>query len=611
MVKLSDALRGAADKAPLDGITVDASRTARRVSRSRGLRGASNGLLGAGAVALVAVAVVGPGSALTSGRDSSASTAGVAESAGGGSDAMLDGGLAMDTSLAWGLCGSPLPAMPEIALPFGLTATLPSPEAVDGVLAATATLTTVEDGAFETFGVDGVVLWDGIVVATLDGDPATAPVREVQTVTLSTGADAVTELSIPLENCWDGAALPAGSYQLVLTQELWAAAVVDQEPPVDPAASPEPAATEPASELSSVAPMPSTTDGDDAVGAPDAAVSSGEDTSSSTIAAGASTRVVAPAVDFAVPGDAVADPFAAYLGTEPGPEPTEPSVVVPGSDSALDAATARDQYLAGLTGAWDMAPGTQRWLATADGLGTVPSTWWGCGVEGDGRFPGQSSVMNLLAVDVVAPPSIDVSHGWVVEGNPEVRVSLTNTSAWDLTQFWGADSVNLLLVRDGRVVAEGYPVSPNPYSMGPAVMMDGVAAEGAASSSLSSMVIAPDGGVPVLPAGATVTAEFLWRDVNACWTDGEWSGVQPGTYTLLAMHGVSAPGDPVAAVTGGGVGVEPFVDEPTVLDGNGGGSTLIDPRSGSGTDVTIAPAPDAYDWFELQVWTSLGTITVR
>lgn len=661
MVKLSDALRGAADKAPLDGMSIDGGTAVRRASRSRALHAGANGLLGAGAVALIAVGVIGPGSALGSraSEDSAATAESAADAAGGDMSAGVpeaDGGLAAGSMPAWGLCGTELPPMPEIAGPFGLSAELPSGEAADGTLDVVATLTSSEGGVFETFGVDGVVLWDGIVVATLGSSADDA--AEIRELELAAGDEDMTELSVPLENCWDGEALPAGKYELVLTQELWPSdMVVVEEPPVAEEPPVEPT-VEPAPEPDVDEPSAAVDQGgtDDAVD-PDQAVTSGpvdaadgtatadatSTDSSGMLAADAFTRVYSNAVGFAVPGDPVDDPFAAYLGSarEPLPGPTEPAPADPISDSALDAATARDLYLAGLTGAWDMAPGTQRWLATSDGLGQVPTAWWGCGYEGDGRFPSRSAELDLLDVAVTAPRSIDVSYGWIVEGNPTVDVTLTNTSAWDLTQFWGMQGANLVLVRDGRVVAEGYPVDP--YQNTRAWAMDSLAVmeeQGAdtlgdaavSEPALGTAMIAPDWGGAFLGAGESVSGTYLWRDVNGCWTESGQTELQPGTYTVLAMHQLSLPGtEPV----------EPMYDEGTDLgsmerDATDGGIVVTEPDTGWGaapggttdgstgstgagegaigiaeTDIAIAPAPGSYDWFELQVWTSLGALTVR
>ncbi|WP_296666221.1 hypothetical protein, partial [Demequina sp.] len=140
MVKLSDALRGAADRAPLDGISVNGHRAARRAATQRGLRTGAGGVLGAGMVAVLAFGVIGP-------RGLSA-----AEDSGRNADATMDGGagaeaLAPDVAagswLPWGLCGYELPALEPAAGPVALTATLPKAETDGDSLVASVTTTVV------------------------------------------------------------------------------------------------------------------------------------------------------------------------------------------------------------------------------------------------------------------------------------------------------------------------------------------------------------------------------------------------------------------------------------------------------------------------------------
>ena len=61
MTRLSDLLRGAADRAPVGDAAVSLSRTTRRVRTQRGVRGLGNGVAGMGAFALVIFGVVQPG----------------------------------------------------------------------------------------------------------------------------------------------------------------------------------------------------------------------------------------------------------------------------------------------------------------------------------------------------------------------------------------------------------------------------------------------------------------------------------------------------------------------------------------------------------------------
>src|SRR5690606_32958322 len=58
-MKMSDALRAAAETAPVDDVHVSASAAARRVKRSRAVRAGANGIAGVGAAGLVVAGVMG------------------------------------------------------------------------------------------------------------------------------------------------------------------------------------------------------------------------------------------------------------------------------------------------------------------------------------------------------------------------------------------------------------------------------------------------------------------------------------------------------------------------------------------------------------------------
>lgn len=660
MVKLSDALRGAADRAPLDGVHIDGTRATRGAARRRGLRAGANGLLGTGAVALIAVGVMGPGSAL-GGADGAGARNGTQVTA--ESDVSAREALAPDlaggSSLAWGLCGTELPA-PIDGAQVDAVATLTGEVApgtqADASLTVATTVTGGVDGTFETFGIDGVVLWNGIVVATLDGNPATAKAREVGTVTLVAGESVTGDVTAVLENCWDGAVLPAADYDLVLTQQFFATATqpggegsgeASIEPGSDPGLSPEPVPDElvptaPADDQS-VAEEPA---GDTSVTDEPAGDGVSEPSTGSAVAgAGTEFRVVSAPIAFTVPGDAVDNPFAAYLSPEPtappvpeptggptSPDPTDPTdPITPGlGTGVLDAATARGLYQDGLRGAWDMAAGSQRWLMANSSAGAAGITWFGCAYDGssDGRFPAKSAVVDLLDVTVSAPGSIGVSYGWVVDNNPRVQSTVTNTSAWDLPTFWGKGSVQLVLVKDGRAVAEAWPVDPNQYgvayatdvAMGAPGAMSAQASDGttSAASSAISIAPAPDQG---LASGDSASGTYLWRDLNGCWNGSGQAAVTPGTYTLLAMHQLSvsgastgwaqsddATGDlSVDGTFGGGLGFGGLAEARLYPElGEATESTLVEEP-----DRAIAPPVDMADWAEFQVWTSLGRVTVR
>ncbi|WP_062521836.1 hypothetical protein [Demequina silvatica] len=613
-MKLSDALRGAADRAPLDGLAVDTGRAARRAATQRGLRTGATGVLAGGMVVVVGFGVSGVTGA---GTFSSADDAGAEESAAVAEDSagdargdgeMAAGGGAAASSIAWGLCGDTLPDLSDVRAPVSLATALDE-SVVAGAdapaeLTGTVTATVLVPGAYEGFSTDVVVLWDGIVVGvgSADGLPGGAVSSEGPVaIDLVEGEQPATAVSVPVVNCWDGEPLPAGEYSVVSSVELWQAPEVAED--------------------------------------------------GSAVASSAGARAVSEPAAFTVTGDAVDDPFGAYLGTTDPPtdptiepdEPVEPKPDGTPSDAkptvnpaALDTDTARDLYRDGLAGAWDMAAGTQRWLVSGDSTGDLRSGWFGCAWEGDGAFPSRSSAMGLMDVAVDAPASIDVSYGWVVDGNPAVSSRVTNASAWDLDEFWDAGSLQLALVRDGRVVAEAYPVDPHLQGVvayggvaEPAIAED-KAAEGAAGA--AEMTIAPypypEGG---LERGATVSTELLWRDVNGCWDNAGQAEVEPGTYTLLAMHYLTVGGD-VMWTGDGAEGTEgssgSLGDLRGTLDDATDGPSLVAPETGTlgggtsregelgeatagGSDAAMPPADGAYDMVDFQVWTSLGTITVR
>ncbi|WP_062530054.1 hypothetical protein [Demequina rhizosphaerae] len=644
-MKLSDALRGAADRAPLDGLAVDTRRAQRRVTTQRGLRTGSGGVLAGGMVVVLGFGISGAvgGSAATSGDDAGRDeAAAVTEESAGGADGEMDGAMADSSALAWGLCGQELPSLESTDAPVELDATIAGEPAVGEELPVTVTSSVVADGTFATFGIDGVVLWDGVVVGTLGSDGVAA----AEVADLAAGDSSVADLAVPLVNCWDGEPLPATKYELVLTQEFYETAVTDEPPVVEPVEPTDPVSPEAVESEEPGGPEESAgsgeaTDGDTGAGGDtgaagdtggtadtggtvddDATVTNDDDESAMIAAGGPALRAIAPAVGFAIAGDPVDDPFAEYLRVdEPEPMPTVPDDEPTVNEDALDADTARGLYRDGLAGAWDMAAGTQRWIVSGDSTGALAASWFGCAWEGDGAFPARSAEMDLLDVAVAAPAAIDVSYGWIVDGNPAVTSRVANASAWDLDGFWDAGSVQLALVRDGRVVAEAYPVNPYQYR-------DVAIAESLDGAEDASIAIEPygysDGG---LGRGESVETRLLWRDVNGCWGESGQATVEPGTYTLLAMHYLSV---------GGGYAVMwDSADEDLLLEeearagdlggtlGDDDGPLLLEPDStdageavtgGGSTGSAIAPAPDGatvYDAVDFQVWTSLGTLTVR
>ncbi|MCB2412842.1 hypothetical protein LGT39_08285 [Demequina sp. TTPB684] len=569
MTRLSDHLRGLADRAPVADSTISVDVASRRIHRQRRLRAGANAAAGLGAAAVIAVAAVNPGA----GGNDLAADAAAPDIAGGASD----GAMATEdqaTRLAWGLCGSyPLEELVAVD-PVNSLTLRGAPEEATGGAAITldATLMPASSGEVETFGPQALVLWNGMVVASGATEAVDAAV-----LSLTAGEAIEQSVAIDLVDCWEGAPLPGGKYQVIAVQELYSALAEEpalpEEPVTEPGTEPgtiEPANTEPAS--------------------PDTPVDDGTVTSGGLAADAVDyVRVVSTPVDFAVAGDVPDDPFGQYQ-----PKPVEP-VELP--DDALTPAAARAEFAARATMTpWAMQKGSQRVVKVNDSLEDNPDTAWernffGCTWDSTTKstVPATSASWDLLGVTASLPGTIDVSYGWVVEGNPTVELEVTNVSGYTLPGYWGSDpNTALMLVRDGAVVAEGYPVARD---------RDG---------QYSEIDIAQDS---MLSPGETLGGTYLWREVNACSTDGGSAELAPGTYTVVNVQSVYIETGQPYYETFGEEGVpEVAIDTPVARDG---AATAGDGGDAAGSSTSaIAPAPVDYDWLELQVWTSLGTVTV-
>jgi hypothetical protein len=424
---------------------------------------------------------------------------------------------------------------------------------------------------------------------------ASGPVEAVESGVLSLVAGEPIEqtLSAGLLDCWEGAPLPGGTYQVLAAQELYTAVEVTPPPttdptvdpglPVEPTVAPLPpsgAATSgvaPAETAEAVAPEP-------AIDEP--AVEGGLASDAVTF-----IRVVSTPLDFVVAGDVPEDPFGQYQ-----PKPVEP-IDLP--DDVLTPDAARAGYAAHLNStAWAMEAGSQRVLKVNDSADQNSDTAWqqnyfGCAwdVGQNVGFPTTSATWDLLDVSANLPSNIDVSYGWVVEGNPSINLEVTNVSGNTLPGYWGSDpNTTLVLVRDGKVIAEGYPVS--------------------AQRDYSVLETAQDG---MLSPGDSLGGTYLWRDVNGCYNGADQELVGPGVYTVLNVQSIYVDSGRVYYETYADEGVDGGVIEPAL----GTPSIRQDTATSGDADVSpdsprmdIAPAPEDYDWVELQVWTSLGTITV-
>jgi hypothetical protein len=617
MTRLSDLLRSAADRAPVGDAAVSLSRATRRVRAQRGVRGVGNGVAGMGAFALVIFGVVQPGLAndAAATRDAAAPELAPDPASGGAQDSVI----ASDGKwMSWGTCGS----FPLQDYGSGGTDALSIVAAFDGgstpeggtTLDIPVTVTASQDLALTTNGPDAAVLWEGMVVATL-----TASQTE-QALNLAAGDTVESVASLALVDCFAGEPLPASSYQLVVSQAYLNATPAPTptvEPTVEPTVAPTVEPTvEPLPE-----PQPRTTlppDAGDQTGAGagdsgEAGVAPGDVQILPVEPQGWDYRITSEPISFAVAGDPVDNPFADYY-PQPWTPPTQP-------EDMLTPAIARELFDAAATSVgWDMAEGTSRWILP-NGYGDVQTFapepaeqgYFGCSWDGVSglTFPTRSANLDLLSISADAPSRLSISYGWVVDDNPEVTLSVTNTSSYSIPGFYGEPSRSLYLVKDGRVVAEAFPANTDPNGQMLAkgalttdtagVARDAVGDAVQQGAALQKSEVAPDEADSywgLLAPGESVSGTYLWRDVNRCWRDdGSTANLSAGTYTLLAMQSISlqqyGTGAGVGGVTTGGVAVP----QPEVLD------IPVDPAV-----TTVAPVQE--DWLELQAWTSLGTVTI-
>lgn len=610
MTRLSDLLRGAADRAPVGDVSVSLSRATRRVRAQRGVRGVGNGVAGLGAVALIALGVVQPNFAHKSINETSLVGAEAAPQADGAEFSNDSAPAALPRWMAWGECGSfPLQDYGtggadavSIAVDFDDGSILEGGTALD----ISVTVAANDEVDLTTSGPEAVVLWEGMVVAMLAASEAE------QVLALAAGETVQSTASLELVDCFAGEPLPASKYEFVVSQAFF---VNQLEPSPGPSPTPDPSPTpwpEPPSTTwatpdsgAKADPSPTPKPSNDPGPTPDVTASTVPDSDGhETIGdatdvemlpvepSGWDFRVTSEPLGFAVAGDPVDDPFADYF-----PQPWTPPVQ---PDDMLTPSIARGLFDAAVvSGRWDMAEGTSRWIlpsgyGSRETFASTPAeeSYYGCSWDGISglTFPTRSADLGLLAISATAPSRVSLSYGWVVDGNPEVTLSVTNTSSYSIPGFFGEPNRSLYLVKGGRVVAEAYPsnIDPNRQLLrrGPGVVENDAAQDESRSY------------WGLLSPGESVSGTYLWRDVNRCSReDGSASNLSAGTYTLLAMQNLSLQQYSEDASVGGDVGIP----EPALLDRD----TIDDPAIST---ITVAPTQD--DWLELQVWTSLGSVTI-
>ncbi len=220
MTRLSDSLRGLADRAPIEGMGVSTTSATRRIRRGRGMRAAANATAGAGAVAVIVLGAIGPGTNALSSVDAAARPESAAVGDMGGAPAYDE---SASSQLAWGLCGSrPFDdVVPMASDSFTLELGEVGAEAEGGdTITATLTSSVAPNVSLPTpYTADGptyLVLWDGLVVGTGH--------HTLSDSTRQSTSDGLTSWATPIDlvNCWDGSPLPGGGYELVAYQDFYA-----------------------------------------------------------------------------------------------------------------------------------------------------------------------------------------------------------------------------------------------------------------------------------------------------------------------------------------------------------------------------------------------------
>jgi len=551
MTKLADILRALAERAPVDDASVTATLAARRIKRGRRARIAANTTAALGVAAVIALAVIHPDA--VAGVAALGDHGSAQDSSADRYPAMADSG----ASAALGpqaVCGTPLSAGPDPttwtvpsdqtipgATVPGLTLNSPTPGADPG---AVLTLEVASTGSPDVAGqwegdVTAWVMWNGYVVATTQGNPWA-------------DTDAGT-ISLALVNCWDGAALPAGNYDVLVTGHYaHSDSDVTDPAPVEPAAI--------GSGILAPAVVGSASDS--------ATRSESEPAPAATV-----VYVVSNPIELVISGEGPDDPFANYLHDDRDPGGTASTVLSP--------QMARDSYARGITSEpWTMTPGTQRVVlgydSRADGLWTS-NTYFGCSWTSDSgsRFPAESATWPILEVTTVLPRQIEVSYGWVVDGNPRVDVTVTNTSSTTIANIWHEPDTSLVLVKDGVAVAEASLVN----TTAPTAMA---------------------GFAPFTSLGSheNISGTYLWRDIVGCTPSAGRDGIQAGTYTVL--HRQSIDVDDSGYIVNAAA-------EPVPVTGDWGNASSA---ASSSKVVTSAPMTLAPDMVSFAVYTSLGTITI-
>lgn len=483
MTKLSDALRGMADRAPIGDVSISPVAAAQRVKRTRAIRTTANSVVGAGAVAVVALGVILP-------MQNSPQSPTLAEAAGAKEDGPSIASATDGYTMAALVCGDQFVGAPW-TLP--VTASADPDEIVvepETFAELTMRVQAATDLKVEVEPAQAYVLHEGRVV----GVGYAPPMANAMEATAGTSWSS--KVTVEPYNCFDAAALPPGDYQVVLTQLVTAADTIEIIA-VSPGESTEQKGAE---QKGTDAPAPEPK--------PDTAVSDSGETLT-VLPVGSSQLVWTEPVSFTISGEAPDDPFGGYQnGSSQLPS------------DALTPDAARREYELGLTNSpWDMAPGTQRSLVVSDSRDANSYSYMGCGWEGQpARWPTASSTWSPYKVSGTIPSRVSLKYGWVVQDNPVVTLKGENTSPYSLSNIYDVNST-LLLMKNGQPVAEVYLSNLDAYD-----------------TSLDwSGLLSP---------GGKHEGEFLWRDVFGCYDESGYpTEISGGTYTVLHMQSLYLSND--------------------------------------------------------------------
>jgi len=371
----------------------------------------------------------------------------------------------------WGTCGTdPLAAYPAGPTDlFDLTADVDPDTEIDpgSNLEGFVTLTPLADSSVLTRGIDLLFLFDGVVVGSAKSEDI------LQLRDYSEGNPVDLPLSTPAIACDGINPLGPGEYQVVVSMGYTA------------------------------------------------------DVDGRSNESGASPRVTAEPVPFAIAGDRSYNP----LYQEPNPlyPGSGTSTAPPYPDNALsivDLVAAVDAAVDDST--WDLAPGTWRWstlLAYPTDYLPNDSRCWLYNSLVD-HVPEETAELDLVSLEGSVPREVDLRYGWLVDDFPLVTVKLTNATGSylpGLQPYYGY-GMELYLVKDNRVVAQSRLIDTTPWWVYEAQMFY-----------LDTDVVAdPADYYGLFSPHGVGFSRSVWVGVEPCLNTPDNVGFPSGTYTALA-----------------------------------------------------------------------------